>query len=98
MYFGEESQDETRNGNDMLRNMINPFPFRMELTEAAVSALVDYLYTGEIQVESDINILMNIAIAAHCFQLQECFTIHEVDNDTQCRRSLTGCTASSSAT
>ena len=59
----------------MLRNMINPFPFRMELTEAAVSALVDYLYTGEIQVESDINILMNIAIAAHCFQLQEIFII-----------------------
>ena len=45
----------------------------MELTEAAVTALVDYLYTGEIQVESDINILINLAIAAHCFQLQESF-------------------------
>ena len=51
----------------MFRNIENLVPFRMELTEAAVSALVDYLYTGEIQVESDINILMNIAAAAHCF-------------------------------
>ena len=47
----------------------------MELTEAAVTALVDYLYSGEIQVESDINILMDIAIAAHCFQLQESFIV-----------------------
>ena len=77
MYFGEESQDETRNGNDIMRmrTIENLIPSRMELTEAAVSALVDYLYTGEIQVESDINILMNIAIAAHCFQLQERFII-----------------------
>ena len=75
MYFGEESQDETRNGNDMMRTIENLAPFRMELTEAAVSALVDYLYTGEIQVESDINNLMNIAIVAHCFQLQESFII-----------------------
>ena len=45
----------------------------MELTEAAVKVLVDYLYSGEIKVKSDINILMNIAIAAHCFQLQEGF-------------------------
>ena len=59
----------------MFRNIENLVPFRMELTEAAVSALVDYLYTGEIQVESDINILMNIAVAAHCFQLQERFII-----------------------
>ena len=81
-----------------MRTIENLAPFRMELTEAAVSALVDYLYTGEIQVESDINILMNIAIAAHCFQLQECITFLEADNDIQCRRSLTGCTASSSAT
>ena len=59
----------------MFRNIENLVPFRMELTEAAVSALVDYLYTGEIQVESDINILMNIAIAAHCIQLQERFIL-----------------------
>ena len=43
----------------------------MELTEAAVKVLVDYLYSGEIKVKSDINILMDIAVAAHCFQLQE---------------------------
>ena len=53
----------------------NIIPFRMELTEAAVTALVDYLYTGEIHVESDINTLINLAIAAHCFQLQESFII-----------------------
>ena len=47
----------------------------MELTEAAVTVLVDYLYSGEIKVKSDINILMDIAIAAHCFQLQESFII-----------------------
>ena len=45
----------------------------MEMTEAAVKVLVDYLYSGEIEVKSDINILMDIAIAAHCFQLQESF-------------------------
>lgn len=55
------------------RKMNKPISFRMELTEAAVTALVDYLYTGEIQVESDINILLNLAIAAHCFQLQASF-------------------------
>ena len=42
----------------------------MELTEAAVSVLVDYLYTGEIRVDSDISAMMDIAVAAHCFQLQ----------------------------
>ena len=45
----------------------------MELTEKAVTVLVDYLYSGEIKVDSDINILMDIAVAAHCFQLQESF-------------------------
>ena len=49
--------------------------FRMDLTELAVRTLVDYLYTGEIYVESDINILMDVAIAAHCFQLQVCVII-----------------------
>ena len=42
----------------------------MELAEAAVSVLVDYLYTGEIRVDSDISAMMDIAVAAHCFQLQ----------------------------
>ena len=47
----------------------------MELTEKAVTVLVDYLYSGEIKVDSDINILMDIAVAAHCFQLQESFIV-----------------------
>ena len=43
---------------------------RMDLTEFSVKILVDYLYSGEIDIPSDINLLLDVAIAAQCFQLQ----------------------------
>ena len=42
----------------------------MELKEAAVSSLVDYLYTGHLSLPSNICRLLELATAAHCFQLQ----------------------------
>ena len=42
----------------------------MELKEAAVSSLVDYLYTGHLALPSHICRLLELATAAHCFQLQ----------------------------
>ena len=44
----------------------------MELKEAAVSSLVDYLYTGHLALPSHICRLLELATAAHCFQLQVC--------------------------
>ena len=42
----------------------------MDLTEYAVSILIEYLYTGYINITSDIKSLLEVATAAHCFQLQ----------------------------
>ena len=69
----------------------------MELTEAAVSVLVEYLYTGEIRVDSDISGMMDIAVAAHCFQLQAGGNMLSTSTNVSCRRLLTGSTGSSSA-
>ena len=44
---------------------------RMELTLPAILALLDYLYTGHIEIESDIVILKDIAKAANYFHLYE---------------------------
>ena len=44
---------------------------RMELTKEAILALIDYLYTGYIEIESDIVLLKDIAKAANHFHLYE---------------------------
>ena len=47
----------------------------MDLTEYAVTSLVEYLYTGYIDITSDIQLMLEVAIAAHCFQMQVRSTI-----------------------
>ena len=47
----------------------------MELKEAAVSSLVDYLYTGHLALPSHICRLLELATAAHCFHLQVCLRL-----------------------
>ena len=42
----------------------------MELTERSVRLLVDYLYTGQIYLQSDPVLLLEVARAADCFLLQ----------------------------
>ena len=42
----------------------------MELTERAVRVLVDYLYTGRLCLQSDLVLLLEVARAANCFQLE----------------------------
>jgi len=44
---------------------------RMDLTSPAILALVDYLYTGHIEIESDIVAMKDIAKAANYFHLYE---------------------------
>ena len=44
---------------------------RMELTLSAILAVLDYLYTGHIEIESDIVVLKDIAKAANYFHLYE---------------------------
>ena len=44
----------------------------MDLTEYSVNVLVDYLYSGQISIPSDISSLLEVAVAAQCFQLQVC--------------------------
>ena len=42
---------------------------RMELSERSVMLLVDYLYTGQISLQSDLVFLLEVAQAANCFHL-----------------------------
>ena len=44
---------------------------RMELTERSVRVLLDYLYTGQIYLKSDLVLLLEVARAADCFQLEK---------------------------
>ena len=44
--------------------------YRMDLTEFSVSVLVEYLYTGCINLKSNLKSLLEVAVAANCFQLQ----------------------------
>ena len=44
---------------------------RMELTLPAILAVLDYLYTGHIEIESDIVVMKDIAKAANYFHLYE---------------------------
>ena len=43
----------------------------MELTERSVRVLLDYLYTGQIYLKSDLVLLLEVARAADCFQLEK---------------------------
>ena len=51
---------------------------RMELTKPAILSLIDYLYTGHIEIESDVVMLKDVAKAANYFQLHE--IVHWVYN------------------
>ena len=42
----------------------------MELTERAVSVLLDFLYTGQISLPSDLVFMLEVAKAADCFHLE----------------------------
>ena len=42
----------------------------MELTERAVSVLLDFLYSGQISLPSDLVFLLEVAKAADCFHLE----------------------------
>ena len=42
----------------------------MELTERSVSVLLDFLYTGQISLPSDLVFLLEVAKAADCFHLE----------------------------
>ena len=44
--------------------------FRMELTERSVSVLLDFLYTGQLCLPSDLVFLLEVAKAADCFHLE----------------------------
>ena len=43
----------------------------MELTERSVSVLLDFLYSGQISLPSDLVFLLEVAKAADCFHLEE---------------------------
>ena len=55
IYFGDKAEETER----------------MDLTRPAILALFDYLYTGHMEIESDIVILKDIAKAANYFHLYE---------------------------
>ena len=63
IYFGDKGEE----------------PDRMDLTRPAILAVVDYLYTGHIHIESDIVVLKDIAKAANYFHLYEIvFWIYDI--------------------
>ena len=55
IYFGDKAEETER----------------MDLTRPAILALLDYLYTGHMEIQSDIDILKDIAKAANYFHLYE---------------------------